>query len=361
MRKFIFITIFSFLFTSYSIAEVIILKKCYAFERDGKKTGLYFNNLKMIKSEYSINTNTSTVVFLNEFTEQEHQKRLDDWKKSEYYKEFGGVGSRKITTAKYTIDHYDDQSVYASRSSDVGKSEIRVNIFNGEVFLKMTFKKPYQVLTSIFKCEPPEESSSTADGGSSGTAFFVSAKGHLLTNNHVVEGCKISKISYLNKDYDTKLLATDKTLDLALLKTNIKPKSYFNFSKNGAKKLNKIYVAGYPLGKGLSDDLKISSGIVSSLKGFDDNSNEIQIDAPINPGNSGGPIINENGDLVAIAVSGLAKDQTEGINFGIKSSAAELFLKSNNINPKKSMYSGIKDNNKLLKILEDATVYTYCD
>ena len=120
-------------------------------------------------------------------------------------------------------------------------------------------------------------------------------------------------------------------------------------------------MAGYPLGKGLSDDLKISSGIVSSLKGFEDNSNEIQIDAPINPGNSGGPIINENGDLIAIAVSGLAKDQTEGINFGIKSSAAETFLKTNKINPKKSMYSGIKDNDKLLEILEEGTVYTYCN
>ena len=72
-------------------------------------------------------------------------------------------------------------------------------------------------------------------------------------------------------------------------------------------------------------------------------------------------IINENGDLVAIAVSGLAKDQTEGINFGIKSSAAETFLRSNKINPKKSMYSGIKDNDKLLEILEQGTVYTYCD
>ena len=92
-----------------------------------------------------------------------------------------------------------------------------------------------------------------------------------------------------------------------------------------------------------------------------DNSNEIQIDAPINPGNSGGPIINENGDLVAIAVSGLAKDQTEGINFGIKSSAAELFLKSNKVSPNKSLYSRTKNNDVLLEILEEGTVYTYCD
>ena len=169
------------------------------------------------------------------------------------------------------------------------------------------------------------------------------------------------KLLIKNNDYDTKLIATDKSLDLALLKAELRPKSFFNFSKNEVKKLNKVYVAGYPLGKGLSDDLKISSGIVSSLKGFQDNSNEIQIDAPINPGNSGGPIINENGDLIAIAVSGLAKDQTEGINFGIKSSAAELFLRSNKVTPKKAMYSGIKDNDKLLEILEQGTVYTYCD
>ena len=99
--------------------------------------------------------------------------------------------------------------------------------------------------------------------GSSGTAFFINNKGYLLTNNHVVEGCSLSKITYKNKDYETKLIATDQTLDLALLKAEIKPKSYFAFAKDEAKKLNKVYVAGYPLGKGLSDDLKISSGIVS--------------------------------------------------------------------------------------------------
>ena len=210
-------------------------------------------------------------------------------------------------------------------------------------------------------CNVELASSGNETSGSSGTAFFISNKGHLLTNNHVVEGCELSKISFKNKDYDAKLIANDKTLDLALLKANIISSTYFSFSNEDAKKLNKIYVAGFPLGKGLSDDLKISSGIVSALKGFEDNSNEIQIDAPINPGNSGGPIINENGNLVAIAVSGLAKDQTEGINFGIKSSAAETFLKANNIKPKKSMYSRIKENDELLKILEEGTVYTYCD
>ena len=210
-------------------------------------------------------------------------------------------------------------------------------------------------------CNSQKTKSGENTGGSSGTAFFINNRGHLLTNNHVVDGCTLSKISYKNKDYDTRLIATDKTLDLALLKAELKPKTFINFSNNEAKKLDTIYVAGYPLGKGLSDDLKISSGIVSSLKGFEDNSNEIQIDAPINSGNSGGPIINEKGDLIAIAVSGMAKDQTEGINFGIKSSAAERFLKSNNINIDKSSYSRSKNKDQLLNILEEGTVYTYCN
>ena len=204
-------------------------------------------------------------------------------------------------------------------------------------------------------------SSDTTIASSSGTAFFISKKGHLLTNNHVIDNCKNSKITYQNNDYETKLLATDKFLDLALLKVNLRNESYIDFSNDETKKMQKIYVGGYPLGKGLSDDLKISSGIISSLKGFEDNSNEIQIDAAINPGNSGGPIINEKGELVAVAVSGMAKDITEGINFGIKASAVESFLKANKIRVKKSTISSSKNNDQLLKILEEATVYTFCN
>jgi V8-like Glu-specific endopeptidase len=237
---------------------------------------------------------------------------------------------------------------------------VKVYTYNFEentIIEHLYFNKEKELVRSL-KCE---SDLNIANGNtySSGTAFFINKNGYLLTNNHVVKGCTLSKISYKNKDYDTKLIATDKTLDLALLKAEVKPKTFLNFSNDEAKKLNKVYVAGYPLGKGLSDDLKISSGIVSSIKGFEDNSNEIQIDAPINPGNSGGPIINENGELIAIAVAGMTEAQN--INFGIKSSAAERFLKSNNINLSKSMYSRVKDNDKLLEILEEGTVYTYCN
>jgi S1-C subfamily serine protease len=264
----------------------------------------------------------------------------------------------KVSTKEYKIVSFTGsfllgEYTYESREfSD--KTKLNINL---ETLTVRSVSKSAKS-TRIEQCKQKGKNEND-DSGSSGTAFFINKKGYLLTNNHVVEGCTLSKISYKNKEYETKLIATDKTLDLALLKAEVKPKTFLNFSNDEAKKLNKVYVAGYPLGKGLSDDLKISSGIVSSIKGFEDNSNEIQIDAPINPGNSGGPIINENGDLIAIAVAGMTEAQN--INFGIKSSAAERFLMSNNINPKKSMYSGIKDNDQLLEILEEGTVYTYCN
>ena len=170
-----------------------------------------------------------------------------------------------------------------------------------------------------------------------------------------------SKIIYLNKEYDTELITTDKTLDLALLKVNVKPKSYISFSNKEPKKRQQIIIAGYPLGKGLSDDLKINDGRISSLKGFENNSNEITVDVAINPGNSGGPIINEKGQLVAIAVSGMSKDVTEGINFGIKASAAKIFLKSNKISPSGGYLNFSMDDDKLVKLLEESTVYTFCN
>ena len=359
------ILVLGLLLSGNAYSEIIQYKECWvkkskSLDHNFKKSEINYkdnNNYKEIADiefeRYSINVTTSSLVRTIKYTKAD---RL-----------FPG----QLKQISVPIKSWDNEYLKASGdeiypNGTKNSRSFLINMSSGEIQYtqKLTessnnhfyAKYEYHIICN----EIPSNTTANAEG-SSGTAFFINNRGHLLTNNHVVEGCSFSKITYKNKDYDTKLIATDKTLDLALLKAEVRPKSFFNFSNDDVKKLNKVYVAGYPLGKGLSDDLKISSGIVSSLKGFDDNSNEIQIDAPINPGNSGGPIINENGDLIAIAVSGLAKDQTEGINFGIKSSAAETFLKANNTTPKKSMYSGIKDNDKLLEILEEGTVYTYCN
>jgi S1-C subfamily serine protease len=215
----------------------------------------------------------------------------------------------------------------------------------------------------FINCKSSDASGSTGDAASSGSGFFINNKGYFVTNYHVVAECNDeSKISFKEEEVDAKLIAKDESLDLALLKAKVKPKSYLYLSADPPEKIQTIYVAGYPFGKGLSDDLKITQGIISSLKGFGDNSNEIQIDAAINPGNSGGPIVNDDGELMAVAVSGLAKDQSEGINFGIKASSVKNFLDVNKAKYSTSSLMKFSMSNKELNdILEESTVYTFCN
>ena len=207
------------------------------------------------------------------------------------------------------------------------------------------------------KCDAASKKES---GSKSGTAFFINNKGYLISNYHVVEGCKLApRINYNNKEIKAKIVASDKTLDLVLLSSDITGNKFLNFSKDQPKKLQEIIASGYPLGKYLSSDLKFTRGIISSLKGFEDNINQIQIDAALNPGNSGGPIVNENGELVAVAVGILEKAQN--INFGIKASSVENFLILNSIKPSKRWMSLGMKNDKLLDLLEASTVYTFCN
>jgi len=384
MKKLLGIIVASLLLSTSAYAKLINFEKCFQRNEIFKDNTFKDTSYYQDEHTWSINLSTSKVTNIIKYNKKYDYEDLY-WDFDLYNFTDNLIIAR--TYAYNTSDHMwledkNDKSVISyDVVIDIKQKKISIKRFPNEfrglnikrigilakemgITFNQMFEKKVGYYHDVHICENIDGlgGQNTKDGGiSSGTAFFISSTGNLLTNNHVVEGCELSKISYKNKDYDAKLIATDKTLDLALLKAEIRPKSFFNFSKDEPKKLDRVYVAGYPIGKKLSDDLKTSSGIVSSLKGFGDNSNEIQIDAPINPGNSGGPIINENGDLVAIAVSGLAKDQTEGINFGVKSSAAERFLTSNNINPKKSMYSGIKDKDQLLEILEEGTVYTYCE
>jgi len=223
-------------------------------------------------------------------------------------------------------------------------------------------KKTQKTAKAHPKKKKPNTDSSKKVQASSGTAFFVDNQGHAITNYHVVEGCNNqSKIVYKGKEINVNLKAKDKYLDLALLKADINNDRYISFSKKPPKKLQRIIVSGYPFGKDLSDDLKFTSGIITSLKGVLDDSTRIQIDAALNPGNSGGPIVyEENGELAAVAVAGLRKDMTEGMNFGIKTASVLNFLDSNKINLSSVKTKFNFSTDDLSELLEDTTVYTFC-
>jgi hypothetical protein len=204
------------------------------------------------------------------------------------------------------------------------------------------------------------DGSSGKKRGGSGSAFFINSKGNILTNNHVVDGCSGNiKIIHDRKESTASIIAKDSNLDLAILSSNIKPQQFIKLSKKSGDKLDRVVVAGYPLGYKISDELKFTSGIVSANKGWKDNINEMQIDAALNPGNSGGPVVNDAGNLFGVAVAAIPDRQN--LNFAIKSKAVKDFLDVNKVSYSTATVEFDMDNKKRLKLLEDSTVFIYCN
>ena len=155
--------------------------------------------------------------------------------------------------------------------------------------------------------------------------------------------------------------------DIGLVKGKFKNIKYLNIKTDGAELGEDIVTFGYPLSQTLSDSVKLTKGIVSSLSGLDNNYSQIQIDAAIQPGNSGGPVLNMNGQVIGIASAGLSKlymAQTaaiipENVNFAVASQSLTTFLKANKINIGTSARETLSTK-ELAKIGEPATIQLFC-
>jgi S1-C subfamily serine protease len=270
-------------------------------------------------------------------------------------------GLKKISTRTYKIKYIDENIIEAVLIDD----DIPVTIILEPKKKKYNLQTPYT--NTDFKCEKSNIVSASkpggtdsVKGGSSGSAFFINNKGIILTNNHVIERCGGPvKVLYNKKEYTAKVIAKDGNLDLAVLSSDVKPNQYLKLSKKSGDKLDKVVAAGYPLGYKISDELKLTAGIVSATKGWKDNINEFQIDAALNPGNSGGPVVNDAGNLFGVAVAGLTDRQN--LNFAIKSKAVKDFLDVNKVSYSTATVEFDMDNKKRLKLLEDSTVFIYCN
>ena len=193
----------------------------------------------------------------------------------------------------------------------------------------------------------------------SGSGFFISKNGYLITNYHVVDGCDFNKVHLNGEQLETNIVAVDKANDIALLKINRNFDTFFSISNQDVSLLEDVIVAGYPLGKSISSSIKTHKGVVTSLSGVGDNFSNFQTDASINQGNSGGPIINQNGNIVGIAVATWVEEGVQGVHFGIKSSTLKTFVRSNNISlsPQKNKEL---TNKELGSLISKSTVYLEC-
>ena len=108
----------------------------------------------------------------------------------------------------------------------------------------------------------------------SGTGFFVSAEGHIVSNDHVVGICRkvASKIDGEIKYFN--VIKTDEVNDLGIVKGEYKNPTYLSIKTDGAEYGEDIVAFGYPLADALSTSVKLTRGIVSSLSGPGNNYSE---------------------------------------------------------------------------------------
>jgi hypothetical protein len=194
----------------------------------------------------------------------------------------------------------------------------------------------------------------------SGTGFFVSRSGHIISNHHVIEGCDTTKLTFKGKEVVADVLAVDKMNDLAILKANLTPPKIYPVATEDASLLEDIIIAGYPLGKRVSAAIKTSKGSITALAGYGDNYSEFQTDAALNQGNSGGPIMDQKGNVVGVAVANYGKQSgVESFNFGIKSSTLKTFANANGL---KFLPPNNRDlsNKDLGQLITEATIYLEC-
>jgi S1-C subfamily serine protease len=164
-------------------------------------------------------------------------------------------------------------------------------------------------------------------GTATGSGFVIDDEGHMLTNNHVVEGAGQIQVKLGDSEtsYDAKLVGSDPSMDLALLDVDASADQLHPLTLGHSAEMevgDPVVAIGNPFGL----DRTVTSGIVSALQrqieapdGYSI-TNVIQTDAAINPGNSGGPLINAAGEVIGInsqIATGGGGSGNVGIGFAI--------------------------------------------
>ncbi|HHM21914.1 MAG TPA: Do family serine endopeptidase [Bacteroidetes bacterium] len=170
-------------------------------------------------------------------------------------------------------------------------------------------------------------------GASSGSGVIVSADGFIVTNNHVIEdGNQYEVTLHDRREYEARLIATDPSTDLALLKIDEADLPYLVFGNSDSLQVGEWVMA---VGNPFNLESTVTAGIVSAkgrsidiLEGDYTIESFIQTDAAVNPGNSGGALVNTNGELVGINTAIITRSgKYEGYSFAIPATLVQKVIK----------------------------------
>lgn len=167
-----------------------------------------------------------------------------------------------------------------------------------------------------------------AENKYSGTGFALTNDGYLVTNYHVTEGADSLYIQ--TKDgsyYKAFIVSFDQSRDIAILKVQQKD---FRFSKSGIPYTfataksglgERVYTLGFP-----QDEIVYSEGYISASNGYMGDSSQYRLEMPAHPGQSGAPVLDDDGNIVAIVTGKEAR--SEGTTFAVSTKSMLKFLRS---------------------------------
>ncbi|WP_455277313.1 S1C family serine protease [[Eubacterium] cellulosolvens] len=188
---------------------------------------------------------------------------------------------------------------------------------------------------SVVKITNRGESFLMGEYYSEGSGFVYDKKGHIITNNHVVEGADSIEVTFLDGEiYKAEIIGTDAYSDIGVVKIDIPPdqlKPVYLGDSSEIQIGERVYAIGTPFG--LSGSM--TEGIVSQLGrtlpavGGYLTPSVIQVDAAINPGNSGGPLLNINGEVIGVNTAIQSETGVfSGVGFAIPSNLVKKVASS---------------------------------
>ena len=169
-----------------------------------------------------------------------------------------------------------------------------------------------------------------------GSAFFISDDGYLLTSAHVVGNSSRIDVKTKKGISAANVIKTDPANDVALLKVT----GFFSalplVTSRSVRLGDSVSTMGFPNTAVQGLEPKLTRGEINSLYGMKDDPRHFQISAAVQPGNSGGPLIDSDGNVVGIVKMRLDDVQTlkltgslpQNVNYALKSSFAFAFLEN---------------------------------
>jgi serine protease Do len=163
-----------------------------------------------------------------------------------------------------------------------------------------------------------------------GSGVIVSKEGHIVTNNHVLNGTDDITVQLSDgRQAKARIIGTDAQIDLAVLKVDLDNVTPLQFGDSDKVRVGQIVMAiGNPFGL----DESVTQGIISAKDRRAMNDSEVeffQTDTAINPGNSGGPLVNIRGEVIGINTAIYSESGgNQGIGFAIPSNVVRAAMKS---------------------------------